>query len=467
MDKRPRRALPDPRPATAARAAGVGAFRRASLLAAGLTLSGAVGAYDFGPFSINGFVKAEYSQSSDICKNCQLFPNEGRERPWADALIPGAEIGNDGAWLTLIQPYLGLNFDLPRGWKIQGLLSQRWRDGKVDLEGIYYERNIAVSHGDYGSVRIGAFPSRAWAFADFPFGSDFSGGDTWASSGAGYGLNTEAIRYTAPILDVYDGDLVLELTYDRGDTDFDRNKPRFYEFWARYYRGDLKLDFMYQDTRNGPPSSWGKAPFTGLFYDAKYDEKMGGSGQSMGMLMGRYQINSHYELGFGVRRNSWSGAYAVCIDFIDGQCRYNNFFNVDFFGTDANGVQSPGYKSTSWDLTGGVQWRDGPWSASAGLVYLGEASTDNPSQRGQDNSLLKGSIGGGYNFGNGLVAYASVSASMYGQDPQAWGCNVLQDRPADSCTLGPRSWPNNNSGGSDPRVSRYSHGFTIGATYSF
>jgi hypothetical protein len=467
MDNPSHLALPEPRRDRSAQRARPSAVGRASLLAAGLLASSATWAYDIGPFSINGFVKAEYGQSSDICKNCQLFPNEGRERPWADALIPGAEIGNEGDWLTLIQPYLGVKFDLPRGWIIQGLLSQRWRDGKVDLEGIYYERNIAVTHPEYGSVRVGAFPSRAWAFADFPFGSDFSGGDTWASSGAGYGLNTEAIRYTAPILDVYDGDLVLELTYDQGDTSFNRNKPRFYEFWARYYRGDLKLDFMYQDTRNGPPSSWGKAPFTGVFYDAQYDEKIGGSGQSMGMLMGRYQLNSHIELGFGARRNSWSGSYAVCIDFIDGQCRYNNFFNVDFFGVDANGVRSPGYKSTSWDLTGGVQWRDGPWSASTGLVYLGEADTDNPAERGQDNSLLKFSLGGGYNFGNGLVAYVSVSASMYGQDPQAWGCNVLENRPADSCTLGPRSWPNNNSGGSDPRVSRYSHGFTIGATYSF
>jgi hypothetical protein len=467
MDKPPHRALPDPCRATVARSDRSGAFRRAGLFVAGLLVSGAGWAIDYGPFSLNGFVKVEYGRGSDACPNCQLFPNEGRERPWADAVVPGAEVKNAGAWLTLLQPYLGVKFDLPQGFKIQGLASQRWRDGKVDIEGSYYEMNVAISHEEYGSLRFGAFPTRAWAFADFPFGSDYSGGDTWASSGAGYGLNTEALRYTARTLDVYDGDLVLELTYDWGDTDFKRNTPRFIDFWARYFRGDLKLDFMYQDTRNGPPSSWGHAPFTAVFYDPQYDEKIGGSGQSMAMLQGSYQITPSIDIGFGIRRNRWSGSYAVCIDFIDGQCRYNNFFNVDFFGTDANGVQSPGYKLTSYDYTAGVRWQNGPWSLSTGLVYLSEGSTDNPAQRGQDNSLLKGSLGGGYNFGNGLVAYASVSAYAFGQDPQAWGCNVLENRPADSCTLGPRSWPSNAPGGNDARVSRYSHGFSLGATYSF
>jgi predicted porin len=185
------------------------------------------------------------------------------------------------------------------------------------------------------------------------------------------------------------------------------------------------------------------------------------------MLMGRYKINSNFEVGAGLRHNRWSGAYAVCIDFIDGQCRYNKFFNVDFFGTDANGVSSPGYPVTSNDFTAGVLYVNGPWSVSTGMVYLSTASTNNPSERGQSNSLLKGSIGGGYNFGKGLVVYGSVSAFAYGQQPQAWGCNILKDRPPGSCTLAPRSVPDNNAGGGDSRVSRYSNGVSVGVTYSF
>ena len=100
-----------------------------------------------------------------------------------------------------------------------------------------------------------------------------------------------------------------------------------------------------------------------------------------------------------------------------GQCRYNNFFNVDFFGKDANGVESPGYKVTTNDFTAGVRYVNGPWSASTGIVYLSKGNTDNPSERGQSNSLLKGSIGGGYNFGNGLAAFGSVSALPTGRSP--------------------------------------------------
>jgi hypothetical protein len=440
-------------------------------------------ALDYGPFSLTGFAKLEVSRASKVCGGgpvnnlstvgdpsssaCQLFPGENRERPWADAVVPGREYGTRNGHITLAQPYLGAKFDLPKGFKVQGLVSQRWRDGKIDIPGIWYEKNIALSHEDYGSVRIGAFPTRSWSLADYPFGGDFGGGDGWASTGAGYGLNTKAIRYTARTLDVFDGDLVLELTYDQGDTKFKRNKPRFLEFWARYYRRDLKLDAMYQDARNGPPSSWGHAPFTGVFYDAQYDSKIGSSGQSMAMLMARYPITPSIELGAGVRHNRWSGAYAVCIDFIDGQCRYNNFFNVDFFGRDSKGVLSPGYAVTSNDFTAGVRWVNGRWSANAGMVYLSTAQTDNPSERGQSNSLLKGSIGGGYNFGNGLTASVGVNAAAYGKQPQTWGCNIQDNRPANSCTLGPRSAPDNNAGGGDSRVSRYSNGVSAGLTYSF
>ena len=464
-----------------------GAVRRrglhAALGVATLALSTLSQAVDFGPFSLTGFAKLDISRASKVCGGgpvnnlstvgdptssaCQLFPGENRERPWADALVIGREYGTRNGHLTLAQPYLGVKFDLPRGFKLQGLISQRWRDGKIDIPGIWYEKNVALSHEDYGSVRIGAFPTRSWSLADYPFGGDFGGGDGWASTGAGYGLNTRAIRYTARTLDVLDGDLVLEATWDQGDTSFKRNKPRFLELWARYYRGDLKLDAMYQDTRNGPPSSWGHAPFTGVFYDAQYDSKIGGSGQSMAMLMARYPITSNIEVGAGVRHNRWSGAYAVCIDFIDGQCRYNNFFNVDFFGTDPRGVLSPGYAVKSNDFTAGVRYVNGRWSASTGMVYLSKASTANPSERGQSNSLLKGSIGGGYDFGNGLQVSLGFNASAYGQQPQTWGCNIQQNRPAGSCTLGPRSAPDNNAGGGDARVSRYSNGVSAGLTYSF
>ena len=147
-----------------------------------------------------------------------------------------------------------------RGFKLEGLLSQRWRDGKEDIEGFWYEKNIALSHEDYGSVRIGAMTTRAWSVADYPYGTNLNVADAWASSGAGYGLLTKALRVTTRALDVYDGDLVLEATYDNGNTGWEKNKPRFWEFYAQYHSGDLVVDAMYQDTRNGTPSCLGPWP---------------------------------------------------------------------------------------------------------------------------------------------------------------------------------------------------------------
>ncbi len=454
------------RPLNAARAAPQPT--RLALLLAGLVLGAPAAAVDFGPFSLNGFVKIEAVRSSNACSDCQHFPDENRQRFWADAVVPGRAYGHDDSVVTLAQPYFGWKLDLPKGFKVGALISQRWRDGKLDLPGFWYEKNAYVSHENYGRLSIGAFPTRAWSMADYPFGSDFGGGDVWASSGAGYGLNTSAVRYTSRILDVVNGDLVLEATYDQGNTDFKLNKPRFVELWGRYYKGALKLDAMYQDSRNGGPGSWGHAPFAGITYDVAHDKKVGGSGQSMAMAQLRYQLTPKLEMGAGARLNRWSGAYGVCVDFVAGACRWNNMFNVDWGAKDANGVANPGYTATSTDLTLGLRYLEGPWSLNTGLTYLGTAKTDNPSERGQSNSLLKLSIGGGYNFKNGLVAYTSVSASRYGQQPQSSGCGIAPvDRPAGSCTLAPLSAPNTAVGGGDPRVSRSSNAVTVGVTYSF
>lgn len=444
------------------------ALGRATLLLIGLAGSGASHAYDFGPFTLNGFAKVEAGRYSDICKNCQLFPNEERQRFWADELISGQAYGNANTHVVLAQPYLGAKFDLPRGFKVSGLLSQRWRDGGVDLPGFWYEKNVAISHEDYGTLTIGAFPTRAWGFADYPFGSDFGQSDTWASTGAGYGLNTRAIRYTARTLDVYDGDLVLEATYDQGDTAFKIHRSRFLELWARYYRGPLKLDVMYQDTRNGGPSSWGHAPFTGLYYDSTYDGKLGTSGQSMAVAMARYQLNSRLEVAAGLRRNRWSGAYGVCIDFVNGNCLWNNMFNTNWGGVNATGVANPGYPAVSVDFTLGARYVIGRWSANTSVVHLGTARTDNPVERGQSNSLTKLTVGGAYDFQNGLVLYASLNGYRYGQAPQSSGCGTAPaQRAPGSCTLAPLSMPGNNTFGPDSRVSRSSTGITIGTTYSF
>jgi predicted porin len=409
-------------------------------------------ALEFGPdnmFFISGFAKAEVVRATNQCPNCQWEPGEDKQRQWADAVIPGAPVVTKNQTLTLFQPYLGAKVNLPNGFKLSGLLSQRWRDGSVDIPGYWYEANIALSHEEYGSLRVGSMTTRAWSISDYPYGTNINLAFPWASSGAGYGLLQNAIRYTSRLLDVADGDLVLEATYSFGNTDFKTNKPSFLELWAQYRRGDLVVDTMYQNTRNGTPSAWGQGPFTGLTYNPADDSKLGGSGQGILLAMARYQVDSKIEISGGIRYNWWSGAYAV-VTQPGIPAQWNSMFNVDWGGT-RNGVPNPGYSATSTDVMAGARYRMGKWVASAGAMRLGKASTSNPSERGQSNTEIIGALGLSYEFGNGLILYGMAGGVIYGQ---------LGLSPMSSAT---------NSGytGVDSRVRTSGNWAGLGATYTF
>ena len=99
------------------------------------------------------------------------------------------------------------------------------------------------------------------------------------------------------------------------------------------------------------------------------------------MVMGRYQIDSRFELSAGLRRNRWSGAYAKITGFEAGNAQWNTMFNVDWTQDLGGGVYR-GYAATSTDAMLGLRYRTGAWTASTGMAYLGKASTDNPTERG-------------------------------------------------------------------------------------
>ena len=126
--------------------------------------------------------------------------------------------------------------------------------------------------------------------------------------------------------------------------------------------------------------------FTGLTPFSADDGKLGGSGQGIAMLMATYQYDSRLELNAGIRRNWWSGAYAV-ITVPGTFAQWNSMFNVDWGGS-LNGVSNPGYAAHSLDLSLGLRYRMGQWIASTGVVMMGKASTSNPSERGQSNWAL-------------------------------------------------------------------------------
>ncbi len=415
-------------------------------------MSTASQAIEFGPdnmFFVTGFAKAEIQRGNNQCIDCQWEANEDKQRQWADAVIPGAPITTANRHVTLVQPYFGVKINLPEGFKLTGMLSQRWRDGSVDIPGYYYEANIGLSHEEYGALKVGSMPTRGWSVADYPYGTNVGLSFPWAQSGAGYGLLKNAIRYTSRLLDVADGDLTLEATYSFGNTAFKINKPSFLELYAQFHRGDLVIDAMLQDSRNGTPSAWGQSPFSGLTYDPADDDKLGGSSQGILMAMARYQVDSKIEISGGIRRNWWSGAYAV-ITKPGLPSQWNSMFNVDWGGA-RNGVPNPGYSAASVDVMLGLRYRMGKWTASTGVMNLGKASTSNPSERGQSNTETIGDIGLQYDFGNGLLVYGFVGGVIYGQ----YG-------------LSPMSNPSNSGyTGVDSRVSSRGNWVGLGTTYTF
>lgn len=414
-------------------------------------LGGQAYALDVGPFTLNGFVKQEFSRTSNVCNDCQAEAGEDRQRPWADAIAPGKTYGTGDGSSSLFQFYLGTKeFDLGRGWRVKGLYSQRWRDGKVDIPGIVYEKNMTVSHEDYGSLQIGAFPARGWSVADYPYGTQIGIADAWGASGSGYGLLANAVRYAMPLREVAGGNLHMEVTVDKGDSPSTAHKPLFVELYGQYVKGPWVVDVVAQDAKNGAPSSWSHGPFRGRAYTAADDLLVGdGNQQSILMAMARYQYNAQTVLYGGLRFNKWSGATATCTGWVPGttDCMWTPFFNVD-------GVDSAGkaYSATSTDISLGATYRfNSKWSVNTGMVYLGKANTDNPVERGQSNSMLLNTMGLGYNVMPGLNVYGFAGMVNYGKKG-----------------LAPLSMPGHSSfSGVDSRVAKTGNWAGVGMVYTW
>lgn len=408
-------------------------------------------AFDVGPLTITGFAKVEFGKTSNICTDCQVNPDPDRQRPWADAITPGKTYGTDDGNTTLFQPYIGTKeFSLGKGWRIKGLYSQRWRDGKVDIPGVVYEQNATVLHEDYGMLQVGAFPTRGWSVGDYPYGTQIGVADAWASSGSGYGLLANAVRYSLPKMDVRNGDLYLEASVDKGDSPSTQYKPLFMELYAQYVKGPWVWDMVAQDAKNGAPSAWSHGPFRGIANTASDDRLVNdGNRQRILMLMGRYQYNAKTVLFGGVRKNDWSGARATCTGTVPGttNCYYAPFFNVDGVGP-----TDKAYSARSTDFSLGATYRiDAKWSLSAGMVHLGKAKTSNPEERGQSNSMTLNTVGVGYDVKPGFNVYAFTGMVNYGHKG-----------------LAPLSMPSHSAfSGVDSRVTKSGNWAGLGAVYTW
>lgn len=430
----------------------IGKVAAAALLIAAPVLSQAV---DLGPFVINGFVKIEAGRTSNVCEDCQTAANENRHRPWADAITPGLPFGTQDGTVTLAQPYIGTkDFNLGKGFKVRGLWSQRWRDGKVDIEGVEYEKNITFTQEDYGSLQLGAFPTRGWSIADYPYGTQIGVSDAWGASGSGYGLLTRAIRYGAPKQYVFGGDLHLEATYDFGGSGY-IHKPQFLELFAQYAGGPWVIEAVVQQAKNGLPSAWTHGPFVGVTVNPADDLANGPENkQSIVMLMARYTMNAKTVLFAGLRHNEWSGAKGnfVRVGSIPGvNDIWNDMFNIGCTGAcDPSAVDA--YPAQSEDISLGFTHKlNEKLTMNAGLVYLGKARTSNPVERGQSNTMTLGALGLGYEIKPGWSVYGYAGAVNYGQKG-----------------LAPLSMPTHSSfSGVDSRVSSHGKWLGLGTVYAF
>ena len=441
------------RPMPAAASPHARSRRRAQglVLALGLGAAGTGHAFEFGPFNLTGWFKASAAVASDGCDQCQRDPLASRQFVWADDLVYGKKYGSELTHSVQFQPTLSAKFRLPAGFHLSGEISQRFRDGDLDLPGAIYNRSVTLKHEDYGALQIGKFPTRGWSRADYPYASDL-GQTAFSDSGAAYGLNTNAVRYTTRELDFLEGTLVLEGTYDRGDRTFKRNESSFYEGWALWAKGPLLLEGVVQLGRNGPAGNFAKAPFTGLTNNGGRDDpQLGGNEQSMIMLLAKYQIGSAYELSGGIRFNRWSGAYAVPVTG-GVLAQWNNPFNVDWGGVDANGVPNPGYAARSTDfMIGARKYIDRQWVAHASATYLGKGRTANPSDRGQNNTALLASLGTTYTYDDRISFSGSVNAVFYGRKGFA-----------------PLSMPAHNAYSNiDSRIAKRGNWVTVEAKYEF
>jgi predicted porin len=427
----------------------------ASAIASVVLVGAPAYALEFGPdgmFSFTGFVQLELSRANNQCpgSSCQISDDTDRQKVWTDAIVPGLKLNSGGKTFTQAHLRLSAKHDLGKGFNVKGTLVQNFIDGKVETPGFWREKSIELSHEEYGTLALGHMTSRTWMFADYPFSTNFGLVQAWANSGAGYRNLTNAIRYTSRVLDLAGGDVVLEATYDRGDTAFKINKPRFMEVWAHYGKGDLSVDAMYQDTRNGVPSAFGAAVFNGPFYDTAADGKLGNSGQSVALLQATYQLNKKVELSAGIRRNKWSGAYQT-VALAGPPLQWNNPFNVDWFGFDANGVAHPGYPARATDILLGARYRMDKWTFHTGAVYYSKAKTNNPVERGQSTSALVNTIGATYAYGKGLELTAGVGLMHFSRKG-----------------FSPLSLPSNSTlNGIDSRVTKAGNWFGVGAKYSF
>ena len=164
------------------------------------------------------------------------------------------------------------------------------------------------------------------------------------------------------------------------------------------------------------------------------------------MLQGNYWPQPQNMITYGVRHNRWSGSAA--------NCNYDAALGVCLFGMDPgfnygdSATDYTGFRGSSYDAMLGWSHYRGLYTYTAGFVYFGRASSDNPIEWGQSNSGISVNLGVYRKLPEvykGASIYAGLGWSRLNRlgpaplsmpDNLFLGFNSLYDRSGGALTLG-------------------------------
>lgn len=380
-------------------------------------------AAQFGALSVSGFAKDEVGVANNVgtIDNNTNPPlpcyGDAREVLPSSSTCKPTSLGTTTTPSPMIQVTGALKHEFDNGIQLEGVATKRWRNGANDIVGQdWFEKYVGVSYPSIGSLKIGTQFARAWSRQDgfsYPIGLSTA----WSETGAGFGIFPDAVRFTSRTLFSAYGKLTLEATYA---TNHAYNTytgpqgpnlaptPQMLEIFAQFSNHNNLIEFTFETSHGAGQSSWGKAPFVGAANLPVLGP--GGAGgtatnvysalprQSVAILEGDHWFTPQWMLTWGMRHSYWSGAAVTCgyvSNVGNGQpgCTYPtggfNYANAAY-GTTA---YQPGYSASTNDFLLGLSHYRGLWTYTAGMVYLGRAKTENPTDWGQNNWAVVTNVG--------------------------------------------------------------------------
>ncbi|WP_022982610.1 hypothetical protein [Ideonella sp. B508-1] len=376
--------------------------------ALGLLIGGAASchAYDLGPLSLDGFAKQEWTRSTHAAKATE--PCYGDSRGVLGFPGCGAsteDVATRSAWTSMVQLDGKLKYEFDSGTTVGASLSRRWRQWKEDIVGQpWLAKGVWVDDPTWGRLDAGTMLSRAWSRQDgfsYPIGLSTQ----WSETGAGFSVLKKALRYGTPMMGLGDGKLHAEVTLATNDRfhspwnpEYDANapKPRLTELFLQYSDDSNLIELVYDDARGAGMASWGKNPLVGAAnLPVQTSPAVFGNAnrQKMVVLEGQHWFTPQWELTWGLRSSYWSGSALTC-DYAEkyNGCVWQGGFNISPLTLQPGNTIYPGYGARTRDWMLGLSRVDGVWTTSVGVVHLGQAKTDNPTQWGQSNSAYSAKL---------------------------------------------------------------------------